>query len=95
MNLETLHQYLGQLLSAGVDPKTPVTCMTDGWPCELTDAAMLEGKYSGDPSPKMSAFSPCEGTTFVLIPITEDVSDLLNNNSHQAHALPVEPPYPD
>ena len=40
MNLKQLHEWFGKLLEAGVDPKLGVTCLVDGWPCEVSDAAL-------------------------------------------------------
>ena len=94
MSLRTLHTYLGQLLDAGVNPDIPVVGMSDGWPCEIADVASLKGKYHGDPSPKMSAFDFREGEMLALVPIGEDVSDLINNHSHCEIDLPVEPQSP-
>lgn len=90
MSLKSLHAYLGQLLDAGLDPNMPVVSINDGWPCEIADIRCIVGRYHGDPSPKMSSFSPKEGNVLALIPITEDVSDLLNSKSHSEVVLPVE-----
>lgn len=51
MNLKQLHEWFGKLLEAGVDPKLAVTCLVDGWPCEVSDAAFATGGFKGDPSP--------------------------------------------
>lgn len=99
MDLKTLHAYLGQLLAAGVDPAIPVAGLVDSWPCEIHDVAMLTGEYRGDPAPKLPAFAPRRGTVLALVPITEDVAELLNPReasgvvTHTDTELPVEPPY--
>ncbi len=94
MSLKALHSYLGQLLDAGVNPELPVTGLSDGYPCEIASVICLDGRYQGDPSPKLSAFLPKDGQMLVLIPIGEDESDLINEGSHRLMELPVEPPSP-
>ena len=95
MNLETLHQYLGQLLSAGMDPKTPTTAIVEGEPKEISDAYLVHGMYYYDPHPKMPANVRRNGTVLALLPINEDISDALNEGRLKELPLPVEAPYPD
>lgn len=101
MNLKTLHTYLGDLLQAGVQPDLPVVSLVESWPCEIYDVAMLTGDYSGDPHPKLPAFAHRTGAMLVLVPITEDVSELLNPRddtgvtTHIGNDLPLDSPYPD
>ena len=90
VNLGTLHNYLGQLLEAGVNPEIPVTGISDGFPLEIADISLLAGSYYYDPSPKMVANVLRNGTVLALVPINEDVSDIINNKSHQEVHLPVE-----
>lgn len=92
MNLGTLHQYLGQLIAAGVDPSVPVAGITEGWPQEIADIQLLTGPYYYDPSPKMVANVRTNGTVLALVPINEDTADILNEKTHKEDALPVEPP---
>lgn len=94
MNLTTLHQYLGQLLKAGVSPDLPVAGITEGWPNEISDVRLLSGSYFYDPSPKMVANVRRDGMVLALVPTNEDVSELLNKKTHEEAELPVEPPYP-
>lgn len=89
MNLKQAHQYLGSLLSAGMAPDTPLVAMSNGWPCEIADAVLLEGSYNGDPSPKLSAFAPRTGLVLALVPIGEDPSDLTNDGEHTLTVPPV------
>lgn len=89
MNLKQAHQYLGELLAAGVAPETPLAGLYQGWPCEIADAVLLEGRYNGDPSPKLSAFAPRTGAVLALVPIGEDPSDLTNDGTHVSSAPPV------
>lgn len=95
MNLETLHQYLGQLLSAGVDPKTPTTAIVEGEPKEISDAYLVNGMYYYDPSPYMIGFARRDGTVLALLPINEDISDAFNAGQLKNLPLPVEAPYPE
>lgn len=94
MSLKSLHAHLGRLLTAGVNPDLPVVSIADGWPCEVADIQCLEGNYKGDPSPKMPAYVSREGAMIVLVPITEDTSDLINDGSHRNIELPVDTPSP-
>jgi len=101
MNLKTLHTYLGDLLQAGVPPDLPVVGLVESWPREISDVAMLTGDYSGDPHPKLITYAHRTGAMLVLVPITEDVSELLNPReetgiaTHVGTDLPIDPPYPD
>ena len=98
MNLKQLHEWFGKLLEAGVDPKLAVTCLVDGWPCEVSDAAFATGGFKGDPSPQMVAFSQSSGHTLVLVPIGQDQAELFSQSetglppSHLECELPVEFP---
>lgn len=92
MNLKQAHQYLGELLAAGIAPETPVAGLSHGWPCEIVDAVLLEGSYNGDPLPKLSAYTPKTGVVLALVPIGEDPSDLTNEGEHSLSASPV--PFP-
>lgn len=98
MNLKQLHEWVGKLLEAGVDPQLAVTCLVDGWPCEVSDAALATGGFKGDPAPQMIAFRPSSGHTLVLVPIGQDQCELFNQSetglppSHLECDLPVEYP---
>ncbi|RTL33678.1 MAG: hypothetical protein EKK53_27835 [Burkholderiales bacterium] len=100
MNLLKMHEWTGQLLAAGVDKDLPVTCLVDGWPHEVCDAALAIGEYSGDPAPRMTAFASKSGRMLVLEPIQQDLSDLFNPRdaakppTHVQRDLPVDFPYP-
>ena len=89
MNLKQAHQYLGDLLAAGVAPETPLAAMSNRWPCEIADAVLLKGSYNGAPSPKLSAFAPRTGKVLALVPIGEDPSDLTNDGKHTGSEPPV------
>lgn len=98
MNLQELHRWTGMLLAAGVDKDLSVTCLVDGWPYEVCDAALAIGDYAGDPTPKMTAFTSKSGRMLVLEPIQQDLSDLFNPRetgkppTHVQNDLPVEIP---
>lgn len=98
MTLKQLHEWVGMLLEAGVDPKLAVTCLVDGWPCEVSDAALATGRFKGDPAPQMIAFRQSSGHTLVLVPIGQDQRELFNPSetglapSHIECDLPVEYP---
>lgn len=83
MNLQELHSYLGELLSAGVSPDIKVAALVDNWPHELREGAVMEGSYLGDPAPKMSAFTYAIGEFLLLEPMCQDLGDLVNGGTHR------------
>lgn len=90
MNLQELHNYLGHLLEAGVDPNLPATSVVDGVPMEISEARLLTGTYSYDPAPKLPGFTRREGTVLALMPCFEDISDGLNEGWLKESPLPVD-----
>lgn len=100
MNLKQLHDWTAELLAAGGDPNLPVTCLVDGWPCEIAGATLATGGYNGDPAPKLVAYNASTGHMLVLEPIGQDTSGLFNPqpdggpSTHAQRDLPVEFPYP-
>ncbi len=100
MNLQELHRWTGMLLSAGIDKNLDVTCLVDGWPYEVCDAALAIGDYAGDPAPKLAAFTSKTGQMLLLVPTQQDLSALFNPRetskppTHLQNDLPVEFPYP-
>jgi hypothetical protein len=98
MNLRELHEYTGKLLAAGAPGVLPVVSLSQGEVSEVVDVALIDGEFKGDPSPQMVGFRRMSGQMLVLVPVTEDVSELVNAidgspATHVACDLPVEPPY--
>lgn len=101
MNLQELHEWTGQLIAAGVDKTMPITSLVNGHPCEVSDAVLANGNFKGDPTPQMIAYKFKTGNILILVPISEDQSELFNSPengiapSHIEHSLPIDYPYPD
>jgi hypothetical protein len=95
MNLGQLHQYLGELMAAGADPKLPVILPWEyeGEPQELTDAMMVTGPYKADPAPKMVAYTARSGAALLLSGIGFDIESL--RESHNPMWPPVDAPEPE
>ena len=99
MNLQEMYEWAGKLIAAGVDKNLPVTCMVDGWPHEVCDAALALGEYAGDPSPKMSAYAPKSGWMLALEPIQQNLDAMFNPRgvgqppTHVRKDLPVDFPH--
>lgn len=96
MNLEQLHQYLGELIEAGTERKLPVLlpgANAEEQPQELTNAMLINGSYHADPAPLMVGFHQRTGAGLLLSGLTFDMDTL--NNSHVSAWPPVEPPVPE
>jgi hypothetical protein len=95
VNLNDMHDYLGQLLAAGVDPKLPMTSLVDGMPCEVSDFVVATGTFLSDPAPKLTPGSPARGVVIVAIPMGEYGDHLREPNypgrkPWEVSELPVE-----
>lgn len=91
MRLNQLYQYLGELITAGLDPET-VVCIhgdVDMEVMEVCDVDLLTGPYRADPAPKMPAFLPRNGTV-LLLKTCLDYDSL--SESHQREDLTAECP---
>ncbi len=83
MRLNQLRDYIDALILDGVDPNIPV-CIHESDPVEsvteVTDAILLNGGFSEDPTPKMCGFLMSSGT-FLLLRSNLDYEPLLNARS--------------
>lgn len=79
MNLLELHEYTRKLLAAGVSPGLPVTALVDGYPREIQEAVVLDGRYEADASPKLIASLRRTGQMLTLCPVKDDFSDVLSD----------------
>lgn len=77
MNIKQLRDYLDALLTAGMDPHTPVCIPADDEAYELSDSKLISGPFREDPAPKMPAFIFSHGT-FVLFQTSDDYEWLGN-----------------
>lgn len=92
MDIQTLHQHLGALLAAGVEPTLPVVGITENWPEEIAEVQLLTGPYYYDPAPKLSAHVRRHGTVLALVPANQDMADSINDGTHTETELPVTLP---
>ncbi len=80
MRIGQLKAYLEALIAAGVDPNTPV-CIHDEMPAisaiEVSDAALLNGHFREDPSPKLCGFRSVKGN-FLLLKSSLDYAPMLD-----------------
>jgi hypothetical protein len=80
MRIGQLKDYLEALISAGIDPNTPV-CIHDHFPAhvaiEVSDATLFSGLLMEDPSPQCCAFRPVEGQ-FLMLQSSVDYDPMLN-----------------
>jgi hypothetical protein len=84
MRLNQLHEYLGQLLSAGVDPHTVVCIPTDGEFGELSRAERVTGPFREDPAPLLPGPLQSRGTVLVLTSVLDDLYDILNRPEYES-----------
>lgn len=92
MNLEELHQYLGELITAGTDPKLPILLPGENsaHPQELTDAMIVNGPYHADPAPLAVALREMSGVGLLLSGLSFDIDTL--KDSHGPTLPMVDPP---
>jgi hypothetical protein len=96
MNLEQLHQYLGELIEAGTERRLPVLlpgAHDEGQPQELTEAMLINGLYHADPAPLMVAIHQRTGPGLLLSGLSFDMDTL--KESHTPTWPLVEPPVPE
>ncbi|EPQ6932438.1 hypothetical protein ACUVZD_000081 [Pseudomonas aeruginosa] len=95
MRLKQLHQYLGELIAAGVDPDS-IVCIhqdADSDLYEVDECDFVSGHYREDPSPKMPAPLRREGTVIRLKAIGVDYAEL--DKDYAVGEMPVEVPEKD
>ena len=93
MNIGQLHQYLGELIAAGVDTKLPAILpgvSNEDSPQELTGAMLINGPYHGDPAPKLGMSRSRSGAGLLLSGQCFDIDDL--RESHNPEWPPVDVP---
>ncbi|UTH34287.1 hypothetical protein [Ectopseudomonas hydrolytica] len=95
MNLGQLHQYLGELIAAGADPKLPIILpgQYEDQPQELIEALLVAGPYHADPAPKMVAYAERSGAALLMVGQGFDVDSV--RDSHNPTWPPVEAPEPE
>lgn len=93
MDIGQLHEYLGELLQAGVDPHT-IVCLPegdDGELFELEDCDLVQGAFREDPSPKLPAPLFRQGQVIRLKSVGFDCSSI-DPADEIVIDLPVEAP---
>jgi hypothetical protein len=96
MRIGQLRDYLDALIASGIDPNLPV-CIHDEDPVlgamEVDDAALLEGDFREDPSPKMCGFLFSSGP-FLMLKSCLDYDPMLNADPRRYVEIEVdiEPP---
>lgn len=76
MNLKYLHQYLGELLAAGVPPETHVCSLVAGYPNEVKGFVIATGAYNIDALPLLTTSRKAYGKVLVIVPVREHSGDL-------------------
>lgn len=99
MRLKQLHQYLGELLEAGIEPDT-IVCLSESIESlsgdegmelsEIDTGALVTGPYREDPSPKLPAPLTRSGKVLLLTSVNQDYDRL--ENTHIFENLTVEEP---
>lgn len=96
MNLEQLHQYLGDLIEAGTDRKLPVVLpgqSPDDRPQELSESMIIDGVYQVDPAPLARGYTEDEGRALLLYGVGFDLDVL--NETHRTEWPLVDAPQPE
>lgn len=95
MNLGLLHQYLGDLIAAGTDPKLPVVLpgQREDQLDELTDAMLVNGPLRADPAPKMVAFVSRSEAALLLYGLGFDLDTI--RDSHNPVWPQIDAPEPE
>lgn len=92
MRLKQLHQYLGELIAANIDPDT-IVCIHEDTEMELFEVdgvELVDGPYREDPSPLMPGPLARNGRVILLTATGLDYAPL--ERWHTTVDLPVEAP---
>lgn len=93
MDLGKLHQYLGELLEVGTDPRMPIVLPgqhREALPEELSGAMLIEGLYQADPAPLAKGYTELQGACLLLHGVGFDLDNL--SGSHSSDWPIVEAP---
>ncbi|MDN4500139.1 hypothetical protein QYE73_22890 [Pseudomonas mosselii] len=84
MDLGKLHQYLGELLEVGTDPRMPIVLPgqhREALPEELSDAMLIDGPYQADPAPLAKGYTELQGACLLLHGVGFDLDNLSDTHS--------------
>jgi len=97
LDIGQLHQFLGELIKAGIDPRLPAVLPgkspDDDLPQELCMAMIIEGRFQVDPAPLAKGYTEDEGRALMLSGVGYDTGVL--EETHRTEWPPVDAPQPD